>query len=156
MQVKEIINEASLNKLHNKSEYKRALDGFEQYFDTPEKAKQRLDHYSRVVDELIAQGGDVYRAVWVIPGTTPNLEDPGNHWTLTVELAKEYLDSNAGWSAYADLKSDHPDETPVAHIIQATVGPNNITNKNVLICSFPEEQEVSIVNTKLAKMKLIG
>lgn len=152
------INEAAgnLNKLHKPAEYKKALKGFALLHMVPEEeAVPFLQEYIDAVDNLIAHGGTVYRAVWVAPGKKPNLKDPGEHWTLSVDLVNEYFDSNAGWSAHADFQGDNDDLEPEQAIIAATVGPNNITNRDVLIDKFPEEQEVSIVNPKLAKYKLV-
>lgn len=146
---------ASLNKLHNKAEYKKALKGFALLHMDDDEGRQHLDHYINTVDSLIQKGGTVYRAVWVLPGTKPNLKEPGQHWTISPESAEEYLDSNAGWGAYGDLANNGQKGKPVAYIISATVGPNSITNKNVLIAEFPEELEVSLVNPSSAKIKIV-
>lgn len=116
--------------------------------------KQKLDAYSKAVDALIQQGGTVYRGVWVVPGEKPNLEDPGEHWTLSVQDAEDYFQTNAGSSAFMDLQVDI-DQDPVGYILAATVGPNNITNRGVLIGEFPDEKEVNIVTPKQAQIKIV-
>lgn len=151
MRATEFITE-NLNKLHNPAEYQQALDGFMDYYD--ENGKQHLDQYSKTVDALNQQGGTVYRAIWVHPGKKPRLKNPGEHWTISQEKALEYLETNAGASAFMDFQADH-DQDPVAYIISATVGPNSITNRNVLIGQFPDELEVNLVNPGSAKIKIV-
>ena len=151
MRIHEVITE-SLNKLHNPNEYQQALSTWEDYYGDGE-GKQQLDQYSQTVDQLNQRGGTVYRAVWVQPGKKPRLDEPGEHWTISPEQAEQYLESTAGHSAYIDLMDDGID--PVPYIIGATVGPNSITNKNVLIANFPDEFEVGLTNPASAKISVV-
>lgn len=151
MRFKEILSE-SLNKLSQPAEYQRAVAAFADYYG--DSGQQRLDQYSQIVDTLNQRGGTLYRAVWVSPGKKPRLNDPGEHWTISPEAAEEYLQSNAGSSAYMDFQADN-DVDPVAYIISATVGPNSVTNKTVNIAEFPDELEVNLVNPRAAKIKIL-
>lgn len=150
------ISEANsdLNSLHNKKAYQQTLQVLQTAYGD-EEGQQMLDQYIQAVDQLIHNGGTIYRGVWVAPGTKPRLKDAGQHWTLTAQAAEEYLDSNAGWSAYADFQSDNKGIQPVPYIISAHVGPNSITNNGVFFAEFPEEMEVRLVNPQTAKMKIV-
>lgn len=152
MRARDFINK-NLNKLHSPTQYRKVLAAWEDYYGEGE-GKQHLDQYSQTVDALNQRGGTVYRAVWVTPGEQPRLDDPGEHWTISPEAAEEYLQSNAGSSAFMDFQADH-DVDPVAYIISATVGPNSITNKNVILAEFPDEFEVGLVNPKSAKIAVV-
>ena len=149
MRVTEILAE-SLNTLHNPKEYQKVLGAWEDYYG-PGEGKQRLDQYSQTVDDINQRGGTVYRAIWVLPGEKPNLKNPGEHWTTSPELAEEYLESTAGHAALADL--DNYDAIP--YILSATVGPNSITNRNVILAGFPDEFEVGLVNPRSAKIAIV-
>lgn len=152
MRATEFITE-NLNNLHDPKYYRRVLAAWEDYYGEGE-GKQHLDQYSQIVDALNQRGGTVYRAVWVTPGEQPRLDDPGEHWTTSPEAAEEYLQSNAGSSAFMDFQADH-DVDPVAYIISATVGPNSVTNKKVLLAQFADEFEVNLVNPRSAKIAIV-
>lgn len=145
---------SNLNGLHNKKTYQQTLQALQTAYGN-EEGQQMLDQYIQAVDQLIHSGGTVYRGIWVAPGTKPRLKDAGQHWALTLPAAEEYLDSDAGWGAYADFQGDNDDIQPEPYIISATVGPNSITNKGVLFAQFPEELEVRLVNPQTAKMKIV-
>lgn len=145
---------SNLNGLHNRKKYQRTLQVLQLAYGE-EEGQQMLDQYSQLVDQLIQRGGTVYRGIWVAPGTKPRLKDAGQHWALTLQAAEEYLDSDAGWGAYADFQGDNNDLRPVPYIISATVGPNSITNKDVFFDEFPEEMEVRLINPQAAKMKIV-
>lgn len=144
---------ARLNKLHNKKQYQAALASFTNDFGDVE-GKQMLDNYSATIDAINQRGGTVYRGVWVAPGKKPNIKQPGKHWTISVESAEEFLDSEHGVVGHADVKLAH-DVEPVGYIIGATVGPNSITNKGVDIAYFTEELEVNLVNPASARIKIV-
>lgn len=144
---------ARLNKLHNKKQYQNALEAFMFTYGDAE-GKQVLDNYSATIDNINQRGGTVYRGVWVVPGKQPNLKKPGKHWTISVESAIEFLDSEHGVVGHGDIKLAHNVE-PVAYIVSATVGPNSITNKAVDIAYFTEELEVNLVNPASAKIKIV-
>lgn len=152
MRITDIITEG-LNKLHDQKEYQQALTSFDDYYGEGE-GQQQLNMYIQTVDALNQRGGTVYRAIWVHPSKKPRLKDPGEHWSISQEKALEYLETNAGASAFMDFKADH-DQDPVAYIISATVGPNSITNKDVLIANFPDEFEVNLVNPATAKIAIV-
>ena len=156
MRVQEFIVEATsnLNGLHNRSKYQRTLQVLQLAYGE-EEGQLMLDQYSQLVDQLIEQGGTVYRGIWVAPGTKPRLTDAGQHWALTLQAAEEYLDSDAGWGAYADFQGDNDDIKPEPYIISATVGPKSVTNNGVFFDKFPEEMEVRLVNPQTAKMKIV-
>ncbi len=145
---------SNLNVLHNKKTYQQTLQVLQTAYGD-EEGQQMLDQYIQAVDQLIHSGGTIYRGVWVSPGKKPRLKNAGQHWTLTAQAAEEYLDSNAGWSAYADFQSDNKGIQPVPYIISAQVGPNSITNNGVSFDQFPEELEVRLVNPQTAKMKIV-
>ena len=149
MLVKDIITEAAvgLNKLHDPVEYEKAYQGFDLLYDT--EAKVMLDRYSAAVDEIISKGGTVYRAVWAKSAKAVNLKNPGLHWTVFPEAAEEYLDSEHGWAEYDAVNAPH------GFLISAEVGPQNISNRNVILSKFPEEAEVNIINPRQAKFKIV-
>jgi hypothetical protein len=147
-----IAENVQLNTLHDPKRQARAVAYLTDYYDSEEQAHQILDTYMASVDKLIAQGGTVYRAIWAAPGQKPNLQQPGLHWTLTPESAKEYLQSEAGEYAAMDMQLD---EQPHAYILSAAVGPNNITNNGVNFAEQHHEQEVRIVNPKQAQIKVV-
>jgi len=141
-----------LNTLYEPDRQARAVAYLTDYYDSEEQAHRILDAYMASVDQLIARGGTVYRAIWVVPGQQPNLQQPGQHWTLTPQSAEEYLQSEAGEYAALDMQLD---EQPHAYILSATVGPNNITNYGVNFAQQHHEHEVRIVNPKQARIKVI-
>ena len=153
MRAREFVAEnTQLNTLHEPKRRAHAVDYLTDYYDSEEQAHQILDAYMASVDKLIAQGGTVYRAIWVAPDQQPNLQQPGLHWTLTPDSAEEYLQSEAGEYAAMDMQLD---QQPHAYILSATVGPNNITNHGVNFAEQHHEQEVRIVNPKQAQIKIL-
>lgn len=153
MRITEIIFEnRQLNTLHEPERQAGAIAYLTDYYDSESEAHRILNAYMTTVDKLIAQGGTVYRAIWVVPGQKPNLGNPGLHWTLTPKSAEEYLQSEAGEYAAMDMDLD---EQPHAYILSATVGPNNITNQGVNFAQQHHEQEVRIINPRAVEFKVV-
>ena len=144
---------SQLNTLHEPQRMAGAIAYLTDYYDSEEEARRIIDAYMAAVDKLIAQGGTVYRAIWVEPGQKKNLHQPVLHWTLTPRSAEEYLQSEAGEYAAMDMDLD---DQPHAYILSATVGPNNITNHGVNFAQQHHEQEVRIVNHKQAQIKMVN
>ena len=140
-----------LNILHNPEYYQRVLGAWEDYYG-PRLGKKKLDQYSQIVDAINQQGGTVYRAIWVLPGEKPRLDEPGEHWTISPRHAQYYLETTAGHSAYIDL---YDEVEPVPYIISATVGPRGITNNDVLLTEFADEFEVNLTSPAAAKIAIV-
>lgn len=145
MKIRDIILEStqSLNVLDDPQYYKKCLDTWTSYYDN--RGESELEEYKYRVDDLIKNGGKVYRVIFADSPEEIRLTDLGHHWTTESYNIDEYLDNL--WSNYGSGKKN-------AYVVVANVGSNNITNKDVDVSGNPEEKEVNIINPNQAKYEV--
>lgn len=147
MKIKELLTESahSYNQLDNEETYQACLDSWTDYYGSEDTAKSELGNYDYDVYQLHERGGKVWRVIFANSPDEVNMKDIGNHWTTDPSNISDYVDHN--WEWYGKDKKH-------VYVIQATVGPNNISNTQVDVSGNPHEKEVNIINPEQAKYEL--
>lgn len=135
----------SYNQLDNDEIYQKCLDSWTDYYDNKEKAHYELDNYKYQVDNLIKNGGKIYRVIFANSPEDIKMSNLGHSWTTDQSNIDDYSDSL--WSNYGSGKKN-------MYVVVAEVGPNNINNNGVDISGNPEEKEVNIINPNQAKYQI--
>jgi len=84
-----------------------------------ERAKEDLDYYLDIVGNLIKNGGQIYRLVWLFSENDLNSDDLGEHWTIEPDFG----------NFYGNLENEEEDDDgnlSKPYLIIAQIKPNNI------------------------------
>lgn len=120
------------------------------YYGDARRGIYELVNYSNEVDAIIADGGTIYRIVFLEKFEDLNRTDLGWHWTVDHDVISDYIEGvegrhhSAGKDVYVELTCKTP--------------PNNIDNLHVDVRGNPEEKEVNIINPRACKFtaRIIG
>jgi hypothetical protein len=147
MKITELLIESveSYNQLDNEETYQKCLDSWTDYYGNEETAKSELGNYDYDVHKLHEKGGKVWRVIFANSPDEVNLKDLGNHWTTDSSNISDYVDQN--WEYYGKDKKH-------VYVIEATIGPNNVSNELVDVSGNAHEKEVNIINLGQATYKL--
>jgi hypothetical protein len=147
MKIKELLIESAqdYNQLDNEELYKKCLESWTDYYGSEDTATSELGEYDYAVHKLHGQGGRVWRVIFANSPDEVNLKDIGNHWTTDSANISDYVHQN--WEYYGKDKKH-------VYVVEATIGPNNVSNTSVDVSGNPHEKEVNIINPKKATYKL--
>lgn len=143
MRAHEFIVESISNKLDDSSYYDQVLAAWSDYYSDQRRAKNKLDYYKNEVDDLIQNGGNIYRVIFA--DAASDIHPPyGKHWTVSSDYIEDYIDNLA--QHYSDGREPY--------VVIATVPPNSISNGRVDLESNPTECEVNLNSTSGVKFKI--
>jgi len=132
----------SVNSLGNPEYADNVLESFKEYYGD-EDGQWQFDNYRATVDNLIANGGSVYRVVFAESPEQVNLQSPGTHWTIDSDtagfIAGKFSIDGAQGNAY---------------LMKATVRPGSISNGSVDLQGNPSEQEVNVAPGSISEVTL--
>jgi antitoxin component YwqK of YwqJK toxin-antitoxin module len=122
------------------------LKSWGNYYGSDDTANWELDSYESEVEDLIENGGNIYRVLFVDNLSEINLKDMGNHWTTSRDNVIDVAEINQQY--YGKNKQK-------VIVIEGYVEPNSITIEGVDVKGNPHEKEVNIINGKDVKIKQI-
>jgi len=134
--------EYKYSDLLSNSEYFDYLEDLKTNTDwDDERAKEDLDYYLDIVGNLIKNGGQIYRIVWLFSESDLNDDDLGEHWTIDPDFG----------NFYGNLENEEEDDdgnTSKPYLIIAKIEPNNINLDDSLsyYTELPNELEINIIN----------
>jgi antitoxin component YwqK of YwqJK toxin-antitoxin module len=134
-----VINE----QIENKDDI---LKSWGNYYGSDDTANWELDSYESEVEDLIENGGNIYRVLFVDNLSEINLKDMGNHWTTSRDNVIDVAEINQQY--YGKNKQK-------VIVIEGYVEPNSITIEGVDVKGNPHEKEVNIKEGKGVKIKQI-
>jgi antitoxin component YwqK of YwqJK toxin-antitoxin module len=134
-----VINE----QIENKDDI---LKSWGNYYGSDDTANWELDSYESEVEDLIENGGNIYRVLFVDNLSKINLKDMGNHWTTSRDNVIDVAEINQQY--YGKNKQK-------VIVIEGYVEPNSITIEGVDVKGNPHEKEVNIKEGKGVKIKQI-
>jgi antitoxin component YwqK of YwqJK toxin-antitoxin module len=130
-------------QMENKDEI---LKSWINYYGSDNTANWELELYESEVEDLIENGGNIYRVLFIDNLSEVNLKDMGNHWTTSRNNVIDVAEINQQY--YGKNKQK-------VIVIEGYVEPNSITIEGVDIKGNPHEKEVNIINGKDVKIKQI-
>jgi antitoxin component YwqK of YwqJK toxin-antitoxin module len=122
------------------------LKSWGNYYGSDDTANWELESYESEVEDLIENGGNIYRVLFVDNLSEVNLKDMGNHWTTSRNNVIDVAEINQQY--YGKNKQK-------VIVIEGYVEPNSITIEGVDVKGNPHEKEVNIINGKDVKIKQI-
>ena len=122
------------------------LKSWGNYYGSDDTANWELESYESEVEDLIENGGNIYRVLFVDNLSEVNLKDMGNHWTTSRNNVIDVAEINRQY--YGKNKQK-------VIVIEGYVEPNSITIEGVDVKGNPHEKEVNIINGKDVKIKQI-
>jgi antitoxin component YwqK of YwqJK toxin-antitoxin module len=122
------------------------LKSWGNYYGSDDTANWELESYESEVEDLIENGGNIYRVLFVDNLSEVNLKDMGNHWTTSRNNVIDVAEINQQY--YGKNKQK-------VIVIEGYVEPNSITIEGVDVKGNPHEKEVNIKEGKGVKIKQI-
>jgi hypothetical protein len=125
-----------VNKLNDPAVYNVILEEWIDYFGGLGEPEHDLDEYKWQVDKLIADGGSVFRILFVNHLSEIDTRNFGTHWCSGRYHLCEYG---------SELNMHYGNGKTCSFIVEAIVPPQSISNEKVDIYGNPKEKEVNIV-----------
>ena len=122
------ISERNLDELDNK-------ERFISEFNDEDRAIEELEYYTDAIDELIKNGGEIYRLIFLEHLSDLNKNDLGYHWTFDRDNLSNF---------YNSLEVE--DENMLPYLIIAQIEPNQI-DEEISFGTFeelPHELEINL------------
>jgi antitoxin component YwqK of YwqJK toxin-antitoxin module len=122
------------------------LKSWVNYYGSDDTANWELESYESEVEDLIENGGNIYRCLFVDDISEVKLNDIGHHWTISRDNVIDVIEINQQYYGKDKKKTI---------VIEAYVEPNSITIDGVDVKGNPHEKEVNIIKGKDVKIKQI-
>ena len=105
-----------------------------------DKAKDDLDYYLDTLENLIKNGGQIYRLVWLFSKEDLNTDNLGDHWTIEPDFGNFY-------GNLENVEEDDDGNRTKPYLIIAQIEPNNVNLDDSLsyYTELPNELEINII-----------